>query len=136
MAQAWVSTLFISLVPIFLIYLLSKIFLLNSRIKDSVSRVLIAFAIGGLLGDVFFHTFPHMNEGGHNHGHSHSHGHDHEHEYHHGELDKTGHAHSPEEMYKYGIVVLGIIAFFMLELITNMCMGGHSHNHGDKHDHA
>jgi len=42
----------------------------------------ISFAIGGLLGDVFFHTLPHMSAGGHGHSHDHDsgehagHGHD------------------------------------------------------------
>jgi hypothetical protein len=47
---------------------------------------MIAFAIGGLLGDVFFHTLPHLNESqGHSHDHDH---HDHGHGGH-------GHSHDP-----------------------------------------
>jgi len=64
-------------------------FLTSPRSRDYVICYLISFAIGGLLGDVFFHTLPHLssNEGD-SHGHSHSHGHGHGHERH-------GHSHDP-----------------------------------------
>lgn len=70
--QALLSTLFISVVPIFFIYALNLIFMATPWIKESVLYYLISFAIGGLLGDVFYHTLPHMN---HNHE-SNSHEHD------------------------------------------------------------
>jgi len=79
---------------------------------------LISFAIGGLLGDVFFHTIPHMNagHGGHEeHGHDHggkSHGHDH------GGHNHGDHSHNPEEMRNNFIIILGIIAFFLIEKLT------------------
>ena len=85
MAQALVSTFFISVVPIFFIYFLNVLFLSSPALKDSVICYLISFAIGGLLGDVFFHTLPHLSAGGsHDHSHSHDHGHDHH-----------GHSHDP-----------------------------------------
>ncbi len=52
-----------------------------------------AFAVGGLLGDVFLHIVPH-EMGGHDHG-SHGHGshdhgsHDHDHDHDHGALPPT-----------------------------------------------
>jgi zinc transporter 7 len=52
----------------------------------------ISFAIGGLLGDVFFHTMPHMNSGG-GHGHSHDHGHDNKTQGEHAGHDHHGHDH-------------------------------------------
>ena len=59
-------------------------FLRSSRTRDATIYILISFAIGGLLGDVFFHTLPHLNEASHDHGHSHeksSHGdHNHSHD--------------------------------------------------------
>jgi ABC-type nickel/cobalt efflux system permease component RcnA len=85
-----ISTLFISIVPIFFIYGLNIMFLATPWIKDSLIYYLISFAIGGLLGDVFFHTLPHMN-GSNSHDHGHSHGHaEHSHEEH-----SHGHAHDP-----------------------------------------
>jgi hypothetical protein len=84
-AQALISTLFISVVPIFFIYALNIMFLSNPSLRDSVIYYLISFAIGGLLGDVFFHTLPHLSSGE-DHNHSHDHHHDH-----HGH----GHSHDP-----------------------------------------
>jgi len=72
--------------------------LISNSSKDIGMKYAISFAIGGLLGDVFFHTLPHMNAGeGHGHSHDHSSdekakggehaGHDHGHE---------GHGHDDE----------------------------------------
>jgi hypothetical protein len=69
MVQALSSTLFISVVPIFLIFAMNKIFMRSKEQRDKMTQYLISFAIGGLLGDVFFHTLPHMNAGGHGHSH-------------------------------------------------------------------
>jgi hypothetical protein len=83
--QSLLSTLFISVVPIFMIYFINMCFLGSKKFTN----VLLSFSLGGLLGDVFFHTLPHLTGGGHGHshgappppvdaGHGHSHGsHDH-----------------------------------------------------------
>ena len=90
---------------------------------------MISFAIGGLLGDVFFHTLPHMSGGGH--GHSHGGGHDH----HHGETKskndhKEGHGHSFEETFNNLIIIFGIISFFLIEKLTTAFLSdGSSHGH-------
>jgi len=116
MAQALLSTVFISVVPIGLIYVLNSMFMNTKEMRETMTQYMISFAIGGLLGDVFFHTLPHMNAGG-GHGHSNSHGdgdhHDHSHHNHghnHGD-----HSHNPEEMRNNFIVIIGIIAFFLME---------------------
>ena len=70
--------------------------------------LMISFAIGGLLGDVFFHTLPHL-------GSSHSHSHDHKHDDHH---EHHGHSHDPAEMLNNLIIIIGIVVFFLLEKIT------------------
>ena len=90
LAQAMVSTLFISVVPIFFIYALNIMFLATPALRESVICYLISFAIGGLLGDVFFHTLPHLSSG--HGGHSHDHEHSHSHDAHGGH----GHSHDPE----------------------------------------
>lgn len=84
--QALASTLFISIVPIFIIYLLNAMFLRNPSLRDSVIYYLISFAVGGLLGDVFFHTLPHLGGGGESHDHGHHGHHDH---------GEGGHSHDP-----------------------------------------
>jgi hypothetical protein len=76
-AQALASTLFISIVPIFFIYLLNLVFLSKPSLRDTLIYYLISFAVGGLLGDVFFHTLPHLGQpNGSAHSHDH-HAHDH-----------------------------------------------------------
>ena len=143
MAQALLSTVFISVVPIFLIYLMNLVFMRSEETRQNMTQYMIAFAIGGLLGDVFFHTIPHMNAGGghshgHDHGHSHSHSHDHGH--HHGVVDHGDHTHNPEEMRNNFIIIIGIISFFLIEKFTMEYLGGgHSHDHGSSshvHDHG
>lgn len=125
LAQAWISTLFISIVPIFFIYALNIMFLASPRLKDSVIYYLISFAIGGLLGDVFFHTLPHLSSGSHDHGSDdHHHHHDHSHDHH-------GHSHDPDQMVNNSIIISGIVAFFLIEKVISNYLGtGHNHTHG------
>jgi zinc transporter 7 len=127
MAQSLISTLFISIVPIFFIYGLNILFLASPWIKHSLIYYLISFAIGGLLGDVFFHTIPHMNS-------SHSHSpDDHAQEAHEGSHSHS-HSHDPKQMCNNSIIIVGIIVFFLIEKITKSILGvEHSHSHS--HDH-
>lgn len=80
---------------------------------------MISFAIGGLLGDVFFHTLPHLSSG---HSDTHeSHGHEHSHDH-----SGHGHAHNPKDMENNMIIITGIVTFFFLEkIIHNYLEGGH-----------
>jgi zinc transporter 7 len=118
--QALVSTLFISIVPIFFIYFLNILFLSSPSLKDSVICYLISFAIGGLLGDVFFHTLPHLNSAGSHSHESHNHGaHDH---------SGHGHSHDPMQMCNNSIIITGIISFFLIEKVVSSVVG-HDHSH-------
>lgn len=86
---------------------------------------MMSFGLGGLLGDVFFHTMPHIMEGK---SHSHDHAHDHSHDHGHG-----GHSHSEESMYPSIIILIGIYSFFLLEkLVDKYFSSGHSHGHNHK----
>lgn len=105
--------MFISVVPIFLIWLLNCVFLRSKRLREVFIYYLLSFAVGGLLGDVFFHTLPHMNSS-HSHGGDDSHSHDHSHGHSH---EDHGHSHNPKEMCNNSIVIAGIIVFFLLEKI-------------------
>lgn len=119
MVQSLISTLFISIVPIFFIYGLNIMFLATPWIKSSVIYYLISFAIGGLLGDVFFHTIPHMNSG-----HSSSHD-DHSHSHEQG----NSHTHDPKQMCNNSIIIVGIMVFFLIEKITKSFLGvEHTHD--------
>lgn len=88
--------------------------------SQKVTNILLSFAAGGLLGDVFFHTLPHLSEG---------HSHDHSKE------AGAGHAHDPADMAINCVIVVGIVSFFLLEQITTHYFeAGHSHSHGEKVD--
>eukprot|EP01089_Gocevia_fonbrunei_P022237 TRINITY_DN891_c0_g1_i2.p1 TRINITY_DN891_c0_g1~~TRINITY_DN891_c0_g1_i2.p1 ORF type:complete len:360 (+),score=48.47 TRINITY_DN891_c0_g1_i2:400-1479(+) len=80
-------------------------------------KILVSFAAGGLLGDVFLHLIPHALEP-----HSHSHEDDaHAH-------TEEGHSHT--EHLVVGLSVLGgILFFFIFEKIARSLHGGHSHSH-------
>ena len=102
---------------------MNLIFLGSKSLRDKVIYVMISFAIGGLLGDVFFHTLPHLS-GSYSSGSHHHHHHDHHHEGGH------SHSHSPKQMCHNSIIMTGIIMFFILEKLVQSCMGGgHSHDH-------
>jgi zinc transporter ZupT len=111
-----------------MIYGLNKGMMSGKDGKEKMTQYSISFAIGGLLGDVFFHTMPHMNSGGHNHNH-HDHHHDHSHEH-------GGHSHNPEEMVNNLLIIIGIIAFFLMERFTHSLLeNSHSHSHSHDHKH-
>lgn len=126
------STLLISLAPYLVLYFIP----INSPNEhQSLLKVLLSFASGGLLGDAFLHLIPHaliaqqeaehQNEHhahghhGHSHGHSHA-GHDHEH-----------HSHDMS----VGLYVLsGILVFLMIEKFVRIVKGSHHHHpHSDSH---
>jgi hypothetical protein len=96
---------------------------------------MIAFAVGGLLGDVFFHTLPHMNAKGHGESHSHE---DHIHEGHEHSHEGHEHSHNPEEMQNNMIIIIGILTFFIIEKVSITLLskdnnGCHSHSHDHSH---
>lgn len=132
--QALFSTLFISVVPIFFIYLLNVLFLSKPSLRDTVIYYLISFAVGGLLGDVFFHTLPHLSSSGGNTAHSHDHGHHHDHGHDHGH-GHEGHSHDPQQMLTNLIIIAGIVCFFLIEKVVNQYLGGGSHDHSHSHTH-
>ena len=108
---ALIATGLISLLPNLLLFLLpSSIFATERKSKQlNVSNILLAFAVAGLLGDVFLHILPHMLvPHDHHHGHDH-HQHDHtshnthvmtlnDHDNHH---DGEDHAHEDEHAHEH-----------------------------------
>ncbi|XP_053577854.1 zinc transporter SLC39A7 [Bombina bombina] len=114
------ATLLISAAPFFILFLIpvqSK-----SSQHESLLKLLLSFASGGLLGDAFLHLIPHALEPHSHHeaaeevqdlhGHGHSHGHNHAH------------------MMSVGLWVLaGIIAFLVVEKFVRHFKGGHGHGH-------
>ena len=110
---------------------------MNKPLSGDNLNVMVSFAIGGLLGDVFLHLLPHASahggHGGHDHGH-HDHGHDHDHG---GGGGHEGHSHDLSSMSSGLFVLLGIITFFVIEkwMHNNMGHGG-AHGHGHSHGHG
>jgi zinc transporter 7 len=124
--QSLLSTLFVQIVPIFLIYAMNVYLVRSEDSRKYFTNILLAFAMGGLLGDVFFHTLPHLAEETHDHSHSHA------------EAASHGghHAHSEESMQLNLVIILGIWCFFLLEKVTQQFFdGGHGHSHGHAHIH-
>jgi zinc transporter 7 len=88
--------------------------------------VLLSFAVGGLLSDVFLHLIPHAlhssgsGEGGHSHSHSHSHSHD------------EGEGEDLSMVVGLGVLA-GLLTFFIVEkFVRSNHGGGHGHSHGAK----
>eukprot|EP01130_Rhizamoeba_saxonica_P000124 TRINITY_DN1013_c0_g1_i3.p1 TRINITY_DN1013_c0_g1~~TRINITY_DN1013_c0_g1_i3.p1 ORF type:complete len:238 (-),score=58.59 TRINITY_DN1013_c0_g1_i3:64-777(-) len=80
-------------------------------------KTLLAFASGGLLGDVFLHLLPHALEQGGGHSHQHDGAHDHT------QSTITG-----------LLILLGMFIFFMLEKLA-VLKNGHGHSHSGNKDH-
>ncbi|KAG6459306.1 protein catecholamines up [Manduca sexta] len=109
------STLFISIVPFFVLFFIPVD---GSIEKQPLLKILLSFASGGLLGDAFLHLIPHaLMSQGEGAGHSHSHSHD-------------GGQHGPHDT-TVGLGVLGgIITFLVVEKTVRLFSGGHGHSHG------
>ncbi|KAJ1719371.1 hypothetical protein LPJ53_005859 [Coemansia erecta] len=124
-AAALLATFYISLFPNLIL------FATPSSIPNSALRIMVGFAVGGLLGDVFLHLLPHMfsSEHDHGHGHSHDHGHDHDH----------GHAHVGEHARHtvFGCTIFfGLMMFFVVDKFMRLLGNGHSHGHSHGHGHS
>lgn len=129
--EAIASTLLISAAPFFILFFIP---LDNSKEKETLLKILLSFASGGLLGDAFLHLIPHaiLAKGGDDDGHGHSHSHSHSHG-----GDEAKSKYSKEELEEFhghdlsvGIwVLVGIIAFLVVEKLIRIAKGGHSHSH-------
>lgn len=106
-----------------MIYAMNVYLVRSEDQRKYFTNILLAFAMGGLLGDVFFHTLPHLAEESHDHSHAHV------------EIAQGGHApHSEEAMKLNLVIVMGIWCFFLLEKITAQFLDdGHGHSHGHAH---
>lgn len=111
------STLFISAAPFLILFAVP---LDNTKQHESLLKILLSFASGGLLGDAFLHLIPHamvphVHESSETHSHSHAHAHDHEEHQH--------------DMSVGICVLLGIIVFLIVEKAVRIIKGGHSHSY-------
>ncbi|KAJ2613320.1 hypothetical protein EV177_002570 [Coemansia sp. RSA 1804] len=119
------GTLYISLFPNLIL------FATPSSIPSKVLRIMVAFAVGGLLGDVFLHLMPHMfaAEDDH-HGRDHSHGSDHAS---HGHTEAVD-VHTRNTVYGC-TVFLGLMVFFLVDKFMRL-LGGDEHSHSHSHSHG
>lgn len=137
---ALASTLVVGVVPIFFLYLLPITKKVNGAtvVNHTLMKILLAFAVGGLLGDAFLHLIPHalsphehkQEQDHHDHSHSYDRGHDHGHSHDHDHSHiHASHDHTQQTM--LGVYILGgIFVFFLVEKIITLLGGqNHSHNH-------
>ena len=119
---ALLSTALISAAPFFILFFIP---LDNAKEHESLLKVLLSFASGGLLGDAFLHLIPHALSPHHAHTEE---GHSHVHEHHH---DHHGHVHDHTQEMAVGLWVLaGIVAFLLVEKLVRALKGeGHTHGH-------
>ncbi|KAJ1668353.1 hypothetical protein IW140_000343 [Coemansia sp. RSA 1813] len=108
------GTFYISLFPNLIL------FATPSSIPNKVLRIMVAFAVGGLLGDVFLHLMPHMFA-------------DHDHSGHH-DHNEAADTHIRNTVYGC-TVFLGLMVFFMVDKFMRL-LGGDEHSHGHSHSHG
>jgi len=125
----------ISIAPLAVLPLLPNV---DATARGAAQPLLLCFATGGMLGDVFLHILPETLGG--NHGSSHnSHSHDHHDHHGHGhsdDHDHGGHGHSIADSAGSLAVLGGFIAFFLVEkIVRRFSAGKHSHG-GSLHHHA
>jgi zinc transporter 7 len=140
---AFLSTLSISLLPNVLLFVIPGSILKRSAGKLNIMNILLCFGAGGLLGDVFLHTIPHLlgehdhhdhreltpaivaaDAHAHNtehshasHDHGHGHGHDHGH----------GHEHNSHRE---------LLHFEPAQAFVNVAASAASAHHHEGHDHS
>lgn len=120
--QALVATMFVQIIPIFIIYGLNVYLVKKEEHRKYLTNILLACSLGGLLGDVFFHNLPHIAEIPHDQSHLADLQHimlhlanvPHEHS----EV-REGYAHSKYAMKLNFLIVVGIMSFFALDKITH-----------------
>ncbi|KAF9185542.1 hypothetical protein BGZ51_002615 [Haplosporangium sp. Z 767] len=114
MVNSLLGTTYISLIPNLLLYFVPP------DIKPESLNTLVAFAVGGLLGDVFLHLLPHSFLG----------------EVHTGDTVTANE--TKNVVVGLGIFV-GFFIFFCIDKVMRVVSGGdggHGHSHGHAHDHG
>ncbi|KAF9428032.1 hypothetical protein BGZ94_003557 [Podila epigama] len=116
MVNSLLGTTYISIIPNLLLYFVPP------DIKPESLNTLVAFAVGGLLGDVFLHLLPHSFLG----------------ESHEG--DSVAVSETRNVVVGLGIFV-GFFVFFCIDKVMRVLSGGdgghgHSHGHAHHHDHG
>jgi len=128
--KAFGSTALISILPTII---LPFIPVDRSNINSCLHRVLLAFACGGMLGDVFLHLLPHLLGGEIGHGH----GHEEDHNFDIADGSHHGHDHDHSAAIWIGLfIMLGFTVFFIADKLLRARHGGDSHCHSHSHGHS
>ncbi|XP_003707053.1 zinc transporter catecholamines up [Megachile rotundata] len=116
--KATISTLIISAAPFLILFFVP---LDNSKERESLLKMLLSFASGGLLGDAFLHLIPHALV-------PHAHEETASHTSHH-DNEKHDHGHGMS----VGLcVLLGVVMFLIVEKAVRIIKTDHSHLHESK----
>ena len=111
----------------------------DTKARGAAQPLLLCFATGGMLGDVFLHILPETlgsSHSSHDSGHDHHGHHDHHDHGHSDEHDHGGHSHSIADSAGSLAVLGGFIAFFLVEkIVRHFSAGKHSHG-GCSHHHG
>lgn len=137
-AKAFSATLFISLLPNLLLFFIPMSLFKGSDIKKNsynYQNFFLAFASGGLLGDVFLHVLPHLlAEASSDHRPEHNHDHHHDHREHNHE-EHLAHNHS-ETVLIYGVALIsGYLVFLVIERLSSASSNDAEDDKTHKHDH-
>lgn len=133
-AQAFACTAVISILPTLVILFIP---MTTSRATDGVvvlnekvHKLLLSFAAGGLLGEVFLHSLPHLLER-----HDHFSHHDAHHDHH---APRTVQLEEGEALRVSLWLLAGFLVFFISEKLVKAVVGdaGHSHGHAHAHSHG
>ncbi|KAJ1979083.1 hypothetical protein H4R34_002965 [Dimargaris verticillata] len=107
--SAFLATLYISLFPNLIL------FFVPPNISPQSLNILVSFAVGGLLGDVFLHLLPHSFA----------------------EIVHFPPQDHPRQTAVIGVsIFLGLMVFFAIDKLMRMSGGGHDHSHGHGHGSA
>ncbi|KAI8381560.1 Zinc/iron permease [Radiomyces spectabilis] len=116
LVNSLLATAYISIFPNLLLYFVPP------DINTGSLNVLVSFAVGGLLGDVFLHLLPHAFLGEHDHGHG------------------NEHVTVVVDNQKNVLLGLGIFGglffFFIMDKMMRVFNGGSGHDHGHSHGHS
>ena len=133
-SSALLATICISIFPTVVLFLMPTEFFIKPQNGIHIQCVLLSFASGGLLGDVFIHTLPHLLLEAHDHSKVHAHAHEHDHRDHHDHhhslehtsieqnvciLSSFGQCDPHRRSAIIGIIILfGFFVFFVVEKIV------------------
>ncbi|KAI3643105.1 hypothetical protein MP228_012660 [Amoeboaphelidium protococcarum] len=118
----------VTIVPLLLVMLLP------AKLPKIVMTILVGFAVGTLLGDIFLHVIPFVMEQHSEHGHEHhdhsSHHHHTDNHHHHHDSKQESHSHNHAHTIGPMLAILaGLICFMIVDKLIRTVSGGHHHHH-------